>query len=148
MHAFPFRRSFLFLFTTLLGVGLLSCGSARQTVVLEKDWEMLGQQKVNFVRDKDEIDVTSDQRFTAVRFRVEDRAVRINDLTIFFTNGDKLEPSIDDEIAADQYSRVIELNPEGRTIDKIEFRYRTTGNVLKGRANVLVLGKRYNPYGY
>jgi hypothetical protein len=148
MRAIPFRPVFLFLFITLFGGGLLSCGSARQTVVLEKDWEMLGQQKVNFVRDKDEIDVTSDQRFTAVRFRVEDRTVRINDLKIYFTNGDKLEPSLDDEIPADQYSRVTELNPDGRTIDKIEFRYRTTGNVLKGRANVLVLGKRYNPYGY
>ena len=141
-----YKLSILFLsFAALLTT---SCGSSRQTVVLEKDWEMLGQSKVNFVRDVDEIDVTSDQKFTSIRFRVEDRAVRLNELKVYFTNGDKLEPSLDDEIPADQYSRIIDLNPEGRQIDRIQFKYRTTGNVLKGRANVLVLGKRYNQYGY
>ncbi|MDB5196979.1 MAG: hypothetical protein JWP88_1350 [Flaviaesturariibacter sp.] len=138
-------------FSTFFLIGLLlfgpSCGSAHRTLVLEKDWELLGQGKVDFVRDVDEIDVTSDNAFTTIKFRVEDRAVHINDLKIYFTNGDKLEPSLDDEIAADQYSREIQLSPEGRRIDRIQFKYRTTGNVLKGRANVLVLGRRYNLYG-
>lgn len=125
-----------------------SCGTAHRTLVLEKDWELLGQGKVDFVRDVDEIDVTSENSFTTLKFRVEDRAVHINDLKIYFTNGDKLEPSLDDEIEADQYSREIQLSPEGRQVDRIQFKYRTTGNVLKGRANVLVLGKRYSRYGY
>jgi hypothetical protein len=138
-------NTFLILIITLVAA---SCASTRQTVVLEQDWEMLGQSKVNFVRDVDEIDVTSEQKYTAIRFRVEDREVRLNELKIYFTNGDKLEPSLDDAIPADQYSRIIELNPEGRMIDRVQFKYRTTGNVLKGRANVLVLGKRYNQLGY
>ncbi|MCW3073369.1 MAG: hypothetical protein JWP69_438 [Flaviaesturariibacter sp.] len=136
------------LLTLLFASSLMSCGSTRQTVVLEKDWEMLGQSKVNFVKDTDDIDVTNENKFTAIRFRVEDRSVRIHELKVYFTNGDKLEPSLDDAIEADQYSRVIELNPEGRMVDHIQFKYRTTGNVLRGRANVLVLGKRYNPYPY
>ncbi len=82
--------------------------------------------------------------YTDIRFKVEDREVRINDLKIYFQNGDKLEPSIDFVIAADQESRIIELSKDGRNIDKIEFKYRTTGNILQGRANVLVFGKRYN----
>jgi hypothetical protein len=124
----------------------LSCGSSRRTLVVEEGWEMLGQAKVNFIRDKDVVDVTSENKYTAIKFRVEDREIRLNDLKIYFTNGDKLEPSMDDVIAEDQYSRDIEVGKEGRMLDKVEFTFRTTGNILKGRANIIVLGKKYDPY--
>ena len=122
----------------------VSCYSNRRSLAIEDGWDLLGEQKVNFVRDKDEIDVRSRGVYTDIRFKVEDREVRINDLKIYFQNGDKLEPSIDFVIAADQESRIIELSKDGRNIDKIEFKYRTTGNILQGRANVIVFGKRYN----
>ncbi len=122
----------------------VSCYSNRRSLAIEDGWDLLGEQKVNFVRDKDEIDVRSRGVYTDIRFKVEDREVRINDVKIYFQNGDKLEPSIDFVIAADQESRIIELSKDGRNIDKIEFKYRTTGNILQGRANVLVFGKRYN----
>jgi hypothetical protein len=124
----------------------VSCGSSRRTLVVEEGWEMLGQAKVNFVRDKDVVDVTSENKYTAIKFRVEDREIRLNDLKVYFTNGDKLEPSMDDVIGEDQYSRDIEVGKEGRMIDKVEFTFRTTGNILKGRANIIVLGKKYDPY--
>lgn len=136
------------LMTLVLFAGvLISCGSSRRTVGVEEGWELLAERKVNFVRDKDEIDINSRNQFTAIRFRVEDREVKLNDLKIYFQNGDKLEPSLDEVVAADTYSRVIELARDGRYITKIEFRYRTTGNVLKGRANILIFGQRYYP-GY
>jgi hypothetical protein len=122
----------------------VSCYSNRRSLAIEDGWDLLGEQKVNFVRDKDEIDVRSRGVYTDIRFKVEDREVRINDLKIYFQNGDKLEPSIDFVIGANQESRIIELSKDGRNIDKIEFKYRTTGNILQGRANVLVFGKRYN----
>jgi hypothetical protein len=145
MKSFSFRI-FLLLSSVMM---IVSCGSSRRTLVVEEGWELLGQDKVNFVRDKDVIDVTSEKKYTALKFRVEDREIHLNDLKIYFTNGDKLEPSIDDVIGKDQYSRIIELGKEGRFIDKVEFNFRTTGNILKGRANVLVLGKKWDPYsGY
>lgn len=124
-----------------------SCHSSKRAVGIEQGWELLSDEKVNFVRDKDNIAVKSRNEFTALRFRVEDRDIHINDLKIYFQNGDKLEPNINDDIEAGESSRVIELGREGRSIDHIEFKYRTTGNILKGRANVLVLGrKRYQGY--
>ena len=125
----------------------VSCGSSRRTVGIEEGWELLGEEKVNFVRDKDEIDVRSRNQFTAIRFKVEDRDIRLQDLEIIYQNGDKLTPAVDIEIPAGQSSRIIELAADGKYIDKISFSYRTTGNLLKGRAKVLVLGRRYNP-GY
>lgn len=127
----------------------MACGPSRRTIAVEEGWEILGEQKVDFVRDKDEIDVNSSNRFTALRFKVEGRDVRINDLVIYFQNGDKLEPALDEVVTADQFSRDIQLSAEGRYIDKLAFKYRTTGNLLKGRANVLVLGRRFDArYGY
>jgi hypothetical protein len=125
-----------------------SCGSSRRTVGVEEGWEILDDRKVNFVRDKDVIEVKSRNQFTAIQFKVEDRDIRINELQIYFDNGDKLEPAIDDVVKAGESSRIIDIGREGRFIDRIEFKYRTTGSILKGRAQVLTLGRRYNPYGY
>ena len=148
MKGFLTLKSYLFPLFILFMLLITSCGSSRRSVGIEEGWELLSERKVNFVRDKDEVVVESRNQFTAIRFKVEDREVRLNDLRIFFDNGDKLEPSLDETIPANQMSRVIELAQEGRRIDKIEFKYRTTGNVLQGRANVLVFGKKHNPYGY
>lgn len=127
----------------LLLITLVSCGPTRRSIAIEEGWDLLGEQKVNFVRDKDILDVHSSHKFTAIRFKVEGKEVRLNGLKIHFQNGDKLEPSLDDIIAADQYSREIEISQDGKFVNRIEFRYRTTGNVLKGRANVLIFGRRY-----
>ncbi|MGZ5287596.1 MAG: hypothetical protein ACXWB9_10445 [Flavisolibacter sp.] len=132
---------------TLIIFSIASCSSSRRSIGIEEGWELLSESKVNFIRDKDEINVDSRNQFTAIRFRVEERDIRLNDIKIYFENRDHLAPNIDDEIKAGEYSRIIELARDGRYIDRIEFRYRTTGNILKGRANVLVIGKRYNP-GY
>ena len=122
---------------------VLSCSSTRRSIAIEEGWELLGESKVNFVRDRDQVDVISANRFTAIRFKVEKRDIRLNDLNVVYQNGDKLAPVIDEVIVADQYSRDIELGPEGKAIRSVDFKYRTTGNVLKGRGNVLVFGKRY-----
>lgn len=124
---------------------LVSCRSAR-TVAVEEGWELLSERKVNFIRDEDEIEVKSRNEFTALKFRVEGKDVRINELKITFENGDKLEPSLDAVIPAGEESKVIELGRQGRFIEKIEFTYRSTGNLLKGRANVLVFARKFNLY--
>lgn len=127
----------------LISIIISSCGPARRSIAIEEGWDLLGERKVNFVRDKDVVEVHSSYKFTAIRFKVEGKEIRLNGLKVHFQNGDKLEPALDDIIAADQYSREIELSQDGKFVNRIEFRYRTSGNVLQGRANVLVFGKRY-----
>lgn len=126
-------------------LAISSCGSSRRSIAIEEGWELLGESKVDFVRDKDQVDVISNNRYTALRFKVEKRDIRLNDLNVVYQNGDKLSPVIDDVLVADQYSRDIELGPEGKSIRSVDFKYRTTGNLLKGRGNILLFGKRYVP---
>lgn len=138
-------KSFVFIALLLL---FASCTTTR-SIAIEEGWELLGERKVNFVRDKDDINVTSRNEFTALRFKVENRDIRLNYLKIHFRNGDVLQPAIDEIINANQNSHVIELARDGRPIDKVEFKYHTTGsNVLEGRASVLLFGKKYYPGGY
>jgi hypothetical protein len=149
MHKIATKWNGFFFICALLSLvlSISSCFSPRKSIAIEEGWELLGETKVNFVRDVDLIDVTSRNQFIGLRFKVEGRDVRLHELKVHFDNGDKLDPAIDLVILAGQESRIIELAREGRTIDKIEFKYRTTGSVLEGRANVLVFGQRYNP-GY
>jgi len=138
------RNSTLLSFAVLFLLSVItSCSSSRRSIGVEEGWELLSSQKVNFVKDKDEIQINSQTQYTALRFKVEDKEVHIHDLKVYFRNGDKLEPSLDAVIPADAFSREIELATEGRYIDKISFKYRSTGSLLKGRANVLVFGKKY-----
>jgi hypothetical protein len=140
---------------TWLGIALLlvfnsllvSCGSSRRSIAVEEGWELLSEQKVNFVRDKDEIKVNAQRPYSALRFKVESHDIHLSDVIVYFNNGDKLEPNIDEEIKAGQTSREIELGSEGRFVDRIEFKYRTEGSLLKGRANVLVFARKNYP-GY
>lgn len=120
-----------------------SCSSSRKTIAIEEGWEMIGESKAAFIRDRDEVIITSANTFTAIRFKVEDKAIRLKELNVVFQNGDKLAPMVDDVVEADQYSREISLGPEGRSIRSVEFSYRSKGNLLKGRANVLIFAKRY-----
>jgi len=84
--------------------------------------------------------------YTAIRFKVENKDIHLKDLEVVYQNGDRLTPTIDDDIAAEQYSRVIELGPEGKMIRSVEFNYRSKGSILKSRAKILVFGKRYRAY--
>lgn len=139
------RRSIQFLFVAFSVLLIASC-TTRRALPVEEGWEFLGEKTVNFVSDKDMVDVNSSNKFTALKFKVEDREIRLNNVKIHLENGDILQPALDDVIAADQYSRDITIASEGRFVDKIEFTYRTTGNILKGRANVLIFGKKFDPY--
>jgi len=125
---------------------LASCGPTSRSIAIEEGWDLLGELKPDFVRDKDAIEVHSSYKFTDIRFKVEKHEIRLNSLSIYFQNGDKLSPAVDEIVPPDQYSRNIEIATDGKFINKIEFRFRTTGNVFKGRANVLVFGKRYTGY--
>ncbi len=139
-----YKLSRLFAFSAIVLIVIIfssSCASTK-TIPLEEGWDLLGETKVNFIRDRDELKILNTTQYTAIRFRVENKDVHIKDVNIIYPNGDKLTPAIEEDIAAGQYSKQIDLAPEGKDIRSIQFSYRSTGNVLKGRATVYVFGKR------
>ena len=117
------------------------CGSSK-TIAIEQGWDLLGEEKVNFVTDNDKINVYNQTLYTAIKFQVTTKDIHINDVNIIYPNGDKLNPSVDEDIAAGSFSKEIEIDPLGKEIRGVQFKYRSKGNLLKGRARVLVFGKR------
>jgi hypothetical protein len=117
-----------------------SCASTRSSD--KREWVLLGREKVGFINESDAITVNKKTAYTAIRFLVEDRPIRLHDLKIYFDNGTAFDASVDSDIQPGEYSRVIDLPGNKRKIDKIEFRYRTTGNILKGRATIKLYGMR------
>jgi len=141
------KRTTFLLSTLLVAISfvLASCSSSRKTIAIEEGWELIGETKVNFVRDRGSVAIMNSNPYTAIRFKVENKAIRLKSLNVVFQNGDKLAPLVDSEIEADQFSREFTLGPEGRSIRSIDFNYRSKGNLLKGRAKVLIFAKRYVP---
>lgn len=135
----------LYLLIALISLSFVinSCSSSRKTIAIEEGWELIGETKVNFVRDRSSIDVLNSNPYSAIRFKVENKAIRLKSFNVVFQNGDKLAPLVDSDIEADQFSREFELGPGGRSIRSIDFNYRSKGNILKGRAKVLIFAKRY-----
>ena len=142
--SYTFPKVFKHTLFILLVLISFSCGSTRNSIAVEEGWELLGETKAGFIRETDVINVTSRNQFTAVRFKVEGAEIKLSALGVFFENGDKLSPAIDETIPAGQESRLIDLAADGRTITKIEFKYRTVGSVIKKKANILIFGKRYH----
>lgn len=125
-----------------------ACSSSRKTIAVEEGWDLIGEKNVNFVKDKDEIAVTSNATYTDLKFEVEKKDIIIKSLKVVFQNGDKLSPAIPDMMAAGETSKIIHLSPGGKSIRSIDIKYRSTGSILKGRGRILVFGKRYAPLQY
>lgn len=133
----------LTLFFSLIIISF-SCGSTRNSIAVEEGWELLGETKAGFIRETDVINVNSRNQFTAIRFKVEGAEIKLSELRVYFESGDRLSPAVDESIAAGQESRYIELAADGRSITKIEFKYRTIGSIIKRKASILIFGKRYH----
>jgi len=136
------RYVYTFILVLTAGAILSSCAS-RKSIAIEEGWDLLAERKVNFVRDVVDMKFTSRSLYTTLKFKVEEKDVRISNLKVYYDNGDKYEPNLDDVIVAGQTSKHIELGKEGRSIIRVQFKYRTVGNLLSGRANVLLFGKKY-----
>lgn len=131
----------------LLAISLLSsCNASRKSIVIEEGWDLIGEKMVDFVKDKDVIMVNSNNQYTDIRFRIEHKNIRLKDFAIVFQNGDRLTPVVEKNYIAGDESKIIHLAMEGKFIRSINFNYRSKGSLFKGRANVLVFGRRLKPY--
>ncbi|MFQ5448041.1 MAG: hypothetical protein ACE5FF_14030 [Saprospiraceae bacterium] len=89
-------------------------------------WEKLGQRKVNYALDRDEIMVTAREgRFTALKFKVRKGGINMHKMVVHYRNGGKQEIELRNRIPAGGESRVINLKGNKRIITKVVFWYDT-----------------------
>jgi hypothetical protein len=115
---------------------------ALSSFTLQADWKLIGERSVKFSSDKDIIKVGGNDWYTKLKIKVVDAPLHIADMDVIFENGEKFDIAIKENIRQGGESRVIDLPGGERRIDRIEFRYRTTGRLRNGTANVIVFGRR------
>jgi hypothetical protein len=89
-------------------------------------WEKLGQRKVNFKLDKDEIGVGRFEGFfTALQVKVKDGPINMHKMIVHYRNGSEQEVELKNNFTAGSESRVIDLPGNKRVISKVVFWYDT-----------------------
>ena len=104
-------------------------------------WELLGTREVNYVLDRDVIDVTwRDGSFDALKFEVKGGALNMRKCVVHFENGEKQEMDLLYKFGPGRDTRVLELQGNKRLIEKIEFWYNTRKKA-KNKAIMSVYGR-------
>lgn len=106
------------------------------------EWEKLGERQVAFSADRDVIPVGARVPYVKLKLVVQDRPIEVLDLKIHFGNGEVKDVAVRARIAAGGETRAIDLPGERRLIERVTLVYRTEGRRRKGKAHVVVFGKR------
>jgi hypothetical protein len=105
-------------------------------------WENLGCKQVNFLVDKDTIEVgRKEGTYKSLRLKVRQAPVELFDIRVTFGNGDKQTIQVRQAVPAGAESRPIDLNGKSRGIQRIEMLYRSIPS-FKGKAEICVDGKQ------
>jgi hypothetical protein len=108
---------------------------------LPHDWEKLGERKVNFTVDRDEIAVGKFEGFfDALQIKVKKGPINMHKMVVHFNNGGTKEIPLKNKFAAGGQSRVIDLPGNVRVIEKVVFWY-DTKNFASSKAVVELWGR-------
>lgn len=133
----------------LLLAGNYTTVSAQQPGVVLSDksgWHKIGETKVNFKTETDEIIVIGANRFSAIQIKVTEAPVSIKSFDIHFDKGDMQSVTIGENIKAPGKTRIIQLDGKGeRIIRKVMFRYNTAAGNSGKRAHLELWGLKTNP---
>lgn len=104
-------------------------------------WEKLGERKVNYAVDRDEIQVWArDGFFDALKLKVKKGAINLHKMVVHFGNGEQKEIELRNNIRPGGESRVIDLPGNNRVITKVVFWY-DTKNRAHRKAEVELWGR-------
>lgn len=104
-------------------------------------WTPLGCRDVDFGVDRDVIPVgVRDGRFTAIRLRAGNNAIRMLDLKVIYANGAPDDIPVRAVIRAGGQSGPLDLRGHDRAIERIELVYAPVPN-YRGRARICVDGR-------
>ncbi len=116
-----------------------------QTDVMENDkigWHQIAETTVDFKTDRDEIPIAG--AFSSIKLKVTDAFIDLQDLEVYYDNGDKQDVQIGNVIAKGGESRVIDLKGGEKSLKKIVLVYKTVENQKDQKAHVEVWGLKTN----
>lgn len=104
-------------------------------------WQLLGEQEVNFDNDHDRIEVKRRAGpFRQLRIEVRDAPIEIREMIVTFGDHKTFRANIRAQFREGHGSHVIDLPGNRRSIDGVEFVYRSI-NRRQGRGRVLLYAR-------
>jgi len=101
---------------------LLSAVSIAQNKIA---WEKLGTQSVDYALDRDVIQVSTKEAYTALKIKVDHGTINVYKATVHFTNGETQDVSLPEVLSKENDGKLIDLKGNKRVIEKITFWYDT-----------------------
>jgi hypothetical protein len=128
---------------SLLTVGLLlmAVAAAPRAAMAndeEKDWQLLGEAKVEARGETDEIKVGSGV-FKRIKLQVKGADVEFKKLTVVYENGDPEQVDLRDKIKRGGETRAINLKGRNRAVKKVILAYKADKGADRD-AHVILLG--------
>jgi hypothetical protein len=105
--------------------------------------EKIGQRKVNFKSDRDEISGWGDGYFKAIRIKVTGGSINMKRMVVHFGNGEEHEVELKQNFADGDQSRVIEIPGKRRFINKVVFWYEATSSSEGNKPVVELWGRHW-----
>lgn len=135
----------------ILAVLALTAGytemKAQQPAVVVSDktgWHKIGETKVDFTKEREEVIVMGADKFASIKFKVTEAPIDLTSIEVFYESGDNQMVSIGYPIKAPGESRLIDLNGGERSIKKIVLMYKTIPNYKDKKAHVEIWGNKTN----
>lgn len=126
----------------LTAVVLTACSASQPAAAPHpfRDWDFLGQRRVEFRAERDVIQVTAREGvFTAIKFEVDGGNLDMYNVRVVFGNGEVFSPDTRLEFRQGSWSRTIDLPGNKRVIKRIEFLYRS--ELKRGHATIKAYGR-------
>lgn len=131
----------------LLIGGSLTHLNAQKAVVVSNDetgWQKIGETKVDFSKERDDVVILGADKFAKIKLRVTDAPVEFFEVEIFFENGKSQVVSIKTLIKKSGETRVIDLDGGERNLKVVILKYKTIPNYKEVNAHVEIWGKKTN----
>lgn len=108
----------------------------------DAQWTKLGQRKVNFRLDRDEIRVTAREgSFKKIKMAVRNAPIFLKNVRVVYGNGESTNVKVNRRLEKNTETRALDLPGKRRIIKKIVFNYKSVPT-FRGKAFVTVHGKQ------
>src|SRR5580704_13396925 len=134
------KKTMIIILFAIAGFGV-ACAQMPKVVTSEKEgWHKIGETRVDFKTERDEIVILVANRFSAIKLKVEDAPIDLTGAEAYYESGDKQDLKLYTSIKAPGESDVINLNGGMRTLKKIVLIYKTIPNYKDKKAHVEIWG--------
>ena len=126
----------------LFAMNVIPANAQKPAVVTDDDsgWQKIGETTASFQPRNESMVVLGADEFMALKIKVENAALQIERLQVFYESGEMEELKVPNTIQAGEESEVFNLEKPDRDIQKVAFTYRTVSNSDGDKAEVLLYG--------